>query len=314
MLKLLAHRVAIAVPLIIVATAVTFLLLQLSEVDPAEVRLGADATEQQKTDIRAELGVDRPIVVQYARWLGGAVTLDFGESWDKPVEVGELVGQRIPATLSLALGSLLVAVAIGIPLGTAAGVRAGSATDAVITTTASVGQAIPNFWAAILLAAYVAVPYGIFDAVGFVGPTDSFGGWLKTITLPSLALGTAGAAAIARQTRAAVASTVGRPFVRTATSIGYSRRSILYRDVFRNAAVPVVTVIGTQASFLLGGSFIVEKVFAIPGLGTLAFTSILAHDIPVVLAIVACSALVIMTVHLLLDLAYGLIDPRVRVS
>jgi peptide/nickel transport system permease protein len=313
-LRLVGQRVVAIIPLLVVATAATFLLLQLSDVDPAKARLGDSATEEQYATVRAELGTDRPVVEQYARWLGDAVQLDFGTSWQRPIEVTELVRQRLPATLSLTFGALVVALVIGVPTGIAAGVRAGSATDVALSGVASVGQAIPNFWAALMLAAFIGVPYDVFPATGFVGPTTSVVDWLRSITLPSIALGTASAAAIARQTRAAVASAVREPYVRTAIAAGHSRRSVLSRDVLRNASIPIVTVIGIQASLLLGGSLIVEQAFAIPGMGSLAFTAVLQNDVPVVLAIVAVAALLMMTVQLLLDVVYGLLDPRVRPS
>lgn len=314
MLRLVGQRLVAIVPLLLIATAATFFLLQLSDVDPAVARLGDGATEEQYAAVRAELGTDRPVVVQYVRWLGDAVRLDFGESWQRPIEVGELVRQRLPPTLSLTFGALVVAVSIGVPLGIAAGVRAGTATDVVLSGAASVGQAIPNFWAALMLAAFVAVPYDVFPATGYVGPTTSVVDWLRSIALPSIALGTASAAAIARQSRAAVASAVREHYVRTAIAAGYSRRSVLWRDVVRNASIPVVTVVGIQASLLLGGSLIVEQAFAIPGMGSLAFAAVLQNDVPVVLAIVAVAAVLVMTVQLVLDIVYGLLDPRVRPS
>jgi peptide/nickel transport system permease protein len=311
--RLISGRVLAMIPLIIIATAAAFFMLQLSDVDPAVVKLGESATEEQYAAVRADLGTDRPAIVQYVSWAGGAIRGDFGESWQRPVEVSTLISQRMPATLSLTLGAVLVTILIGLPLGTAAGVRAGSGAESAITAAASVGQAVPAFWAALLLAAYVAVPYGIFPATGFVGPTTSVTDWLRSITLPAIALGIGGAAAAARQTRAAVASTLRQPHVRTAVSIGYGRRSVLRSDVLRNAAIPVVTVLGVQVSLLLGGSLIVEQVFAIPGLGSLAFSSILQNDLPVVLGIVAVTAVMVSIVQLLLDIVYGLLDPRVRV-
>lgn len=313
MLRFVVRRVLVMVPLIVIATAAAFFMLQLSDVDPAVVKLGDSATEAQYAAVRAELGTDRPAIVQYADWVGHAVRLDFGDSWQRPVAVTTLIGQRLPATLSLTLGAVLVTILIGLPLGTAAGVRAGSAADSIITAGASIGQAVPAFWAALLLAAYAAVPYDVFPATGFVGPTTSIGDWLRSITLPAIALGVGGAAAAARQTRAAVAGTLRQPHVRTAVSIGYSRASVLRSDVLRNAAIPVVTVLGVQVSLLLGGSLIVEQVFAIPGLGSLAFSSILQNDLPVVLGIVTVAAVMVSIVQLLLDVLYGVLDPRVRV-
>lgn len=313
MLRLILRRVLAMIPLIVIATAAAFFMLQLSDVDPAVVKLGESATQEQYAAVHEELGTDRPAVVQYVDWLAHAVRLDFGESWLRPVAVTTLISQRLSATLSLTFGAVLVTILIGLPLGTAAGVRAGSGADSAITAAASIGQAIPAFWAALLLAAYVAVPYGVFPATGFVGPTSSIADWLRSITLPAIALGIGGAAAAARQTRAAVASTLRQPHVRTAVSVGYARGSVLRSDVLRNAAIPVVTVLGVQVSLLLGGSLIVEQVFAIPGLGSLAFSSILQNDLPVVLGIVTVTAVMVSIVQLLLDILYGLLDPRVRV-
>ena len=313
MLRLILRRVPAMIPLIVIATAAAFFMLQLSDVDPAVVKLGESATQEQYAAVHEELGTDRPAVVQYVDWLAHAVRLDFGESWLRPVAVTTLISQRLSATLSLTIGAVLVTILIGLPLGTAAGVRAGSGADSAITAAASIGQAIPAFWAALLLAAYVAVPYGVFPATGFVGPTSSIADWLRSITLPAIALGIGGAAAAARQTRAAVASTLRQPHVRTAVSVGYARGSVLRSDVLRNAAIPVVTVLGVQVSLLLGGSLIVEQVFAIPGLGSLAFSSILQNDLPVVLGIVTVTAVMVSIVQLLLDILYGLLDPRVRV-
>ncbi len=313
MRRLILRRVLAMIPLVVIATAAAFFMLQLSDVDPAVVKLGESATEEQYAEVRAELGTDRPAAVQYVDWLAHAARLDFGESWLRPVEVTTLIGQRLPATLSLTFGAVLVTILVGCPLGTAAGVRAGSGTDSAITALASVGQAVPAFWAALLLAAYVAVPYDVFPATGFVGPTTSIVDWLASVTLPAVALGIGGAAAAARQTRAAVASTLRQPHVRTAVSVGYGRSSVLRSDVLRNAAIPVVTVLGVQVSLLLGGSLIVEQVFAIPGLGSLAFSSILQNDLPVVLGVVTVTAVMVSIVQLLLDILYGILDPRVRV-
>ncbi len=173
MLSFVARRALAIVPLIVIATAAAFFMLQLSDVDPAVVKLGEGATEEQYAAVRADLGTDRPAVVQYGDWLAHAVRLDFGESWQRPVSVTTLIRQRLPATLSLTLGAILVTILLGLPLGVAAGVRAGSGTDSLITAGASIGQAMPAFWSALLLAAYVAVPYDVFPATGFTGPTSS---------------------------------------------------------------------------------------------------------------------------------------------
>ena len=316
MAKLVLQRLLAAIPLLIIATAATFFLLQLSDADPAVIRLGENRQRRAAGPSCAKSsGVDRPAIVQYVSWLGDAIRLDFGQSWQRPQEVRGMVSQQIPATLSLTLG----AVNRRRRHRRADGHRrrytrrryhrhdhhepgvGGSGGAQLLGRVAAGRLRGPS-------------PYSVFPATGFVGPTESIPDWIRSITLPAIALGTAGSASIARQTRAAVASTIQEPFVRTAVAAGHSRRSVLRRDVVRNAAIPVVTVIGIQASFLLGGSFIVEKAFALPGLGTLALRSILVQDVPVVLAIVAFAAVMITIIQLALDVLYGVLDPRVRVT
>jgi peptide/nickel transport system permease protein len=307
-------RLAALVPLLLVATFVAFLLLQLSSTDPAVVRLGENATDEAYAAFRSEIGVDRPVVVQYADWLGGAVTGDFGQSWQNSSPVSSQLFRRLPVTLSLTVGALVVGVLIGLPAGIAAGIRAGRASDAAITGAASLGQAVPNFWMALLLVAYVALPFGVFPTVGYSslaeGPVD----WLLSIALPSFALGTATAAAIARQTRAGFVRVLHEPYVRTAVAGGLSRRRILLRTSLRNAAIPVVTTVAAQASVLLGGSVIVEQVFALPGLGQLVLNAIRNADMPIVMGFVALAAVMMAVVQLGLDIVYAVLDPRVRSS
>lgn len=312
MSRVVLTRLASLLPLLLIATFVGFMLLQLSQADPAVVRLGDNATDEAYAAYRAEIGVDRPAVEQYGDWLSGAVRGDFGTSWENGASVGELLKRRLPVTVSVAAGALLVAVVIGVPAGIAAGIRAGRPSDASITAVASVGQAVPNFWMALLLVAYVALPYSIFPAVGYVGLTESPLDWLRSIALPSVALGTASAAALARQTRAGFVRTLHEPYVRTAVAGGLARRRILFRTALRNASIPVVTTVAAQASVLLGGAVIVEQVFALPGLGQLVVNAIRNADMPIVMGFVALSAVITALVQLLLDLAYALLDPRVR--
>ncbi len=314
MLRVVLTRIVSLIPLLLVATFVGFMLLQLSPTDPAVVRLGENATDEAYAAYRAEIGVDRSAIVQYGDWLSGAVRGDFGTSWQNGAPVGEQLQRRLPVTVSVAAGALLVGAVIGIPAGIAAGIRAGRPSDSSITAVASVGQAVPNFWMALLLVAYVALPYSLFPAVGYVGITESPIEWLRSITLPAIALGTAAAAALARQTRAGFVRTLHEPFVRTAVAGGLSRRRILFRTALRNASIPVVTTIAAQASVLLGGAVIVEQVFALPGLGQLVLNAIRNADMPIVMGFVALAAVMTALVQLLLDLTYAVLDPRVRSS
>ena len=314
MLRLIAFRIVSLVPLLLVASFLTFGLLELSATDPAVVRLGDNATDEAYDAFRTEIGLDDPFPVRYARWVADAATGDLGESWQAPNRVSELIEQRISVTLSLAAGGLVVALLIGVPLGVAAGVRAGKASDSVITSAAAMGQALPNFAVALVLAAFVAVPYDVFPATQYTGPTESITDWLIAITLPSIALGTSAAAAFARQTRAAYVRVLHEPYIRTALAAGLSRRKILYGTALRNAAVPLVTTVAAQASVLLGGAVIVEQVFALPGLGSLVLEGIQNADMPIVLGFVVMAAVMVAVVQLLLDVSYGLLDPRTRSS
>jgi peptide/nickel transport system permease protein len=307
-------RVSALVPLLVVATFVAFLLLQLTPTDPAVVRLGENATDEAYDAYRAEIGVDRPVLVQYADWLGRALRGDLGDSWANSAPVTEQLTRRLPITLSLTAGALVVGLLIGIPSGIAAGTRAGRPSDSAITGVASLGQAIPNFWLALLLAAYVALPFGVFPAVGYSALEDGVLDWLRGITLPAVALGTATAAAIARQTRAGFVRVLHEPYVRTAVAGGLSRRRILLRTALRNAAIPVVTTVAAQASVLLGGAVIVEQVFALPGMGQLVLNAIRNADLPIVMGFVTLAAVMMAVVQLGLDLGYALLDPRVRSS
>ncbi len=314
MLRVALSRLAALIPLVFVASFTTFLLLQLTAVDPAVVRLGETATDEAYEAFRHELGLDRPVLVQFGSWLLGAVQGDLGVSWSSSTPVTELLMSRFPVTLAISVGALVVGLLIGIPAGIAAGIRAGRSTDSLLTGAASVGQAIPSFWLALLLVAYVAMQTPWFPATGYVPFGTDPGEWLRSIALPSLALGAAAAGAFARQTRAGFVRVLHEPYIRTAVAGGLARRRILWRTALRNAAVPVVTTIAGQAAVLVGGAVVIEQVFALPGLGQLVLNAIRNGDMPVVLGFVVLMALLMAVIQFLLDLAYALVDPRVRAS
>lgn len=314
MVRLILVRLASLVPLMLMASVVAFFLLQLSPTDPAVVRLGETATDEAYAAYRSEIGLDRPLVVQYVSWLGGVATGDFGTSWQNTTPVSDMLASRLPVTASIAFGALAVGIVVGVPAGVLAGVRAGKPVDSAVTGLASIGQAVPNFWAALLLVAFVALPFGLFPAVGYVPFGESPIEWLRSITLPAIALGSAGAAAIARQTRVGYVRVLHEPYIRTAVAGGLGRRRILLRTALRNASIPLITTLAAQASVLLGGSVVVEQVFALPGMGQLVLTAIRNADLPIVMGFVVVTAAIMAVVQLALDLAYAALDPRVRSS
>lgn len=314
MLKLIVTRVAVIIPTLFFVVSIAFFLSQASSVDPADFIAGGQATQEQVDEVRRELGLDEPVIQRYGAWLGAAVTGDLGESVYTGVPVTDTLKSRLPVTLSLTFGALLIALIVGVPTGVYAALRAGRPSDRVASAVVTIGQAIPSFWLGLLLAFYLGVKAGWFPAVGYTGPTESVGGWIKSITLPSVALGLAAAAAFARQTRSALIGVLQQEYIRTALAKGLPKRVVIVKHALRNAAVPLVTVVAFQTAALLGGAVIVEQVFALPGLGTMAIDAILRKDPNVVQGFVVITVIVVVFVNLLLDLAYAWLNPKVRRS
>jgi ABC-type dipeptide/oligopeptide/nickel transport system permease component len=280
-----------------------FVALRMSG-DPAAAMLPGDASVEETIALRRTLGLDRPLYAQYASFLGSAVTGDFGTSFRHQQPAFELVLERLPATLELAFAALVLALVVALPLGILAAVYRGSAVDVAAMVFAVIGQATPYFWMGIMLILIVAVE---LDWV----PTSGRGG-LERLILPAVTLGTHFAASLARLTRTSMLEVLGQNFVTTARAKGLSERSVILAHVLKNAAVPVVTLIGLQFGTLLGGAVVTETIFAWPGVGRLAVQSIFVRDYPVVQAGVLVLALTFVALNLLVDLLYGWLDPRIR--
>lgn len=312
---LVVRRLLAIVPLLFVVSIVAFLSLQLLPGDPVLVRLGAEnATAEQYAALEKELGLDRPVPVQYARWLGGALRGDFGISLSNGQEVSEAVWARMPVTLSVATGAILVSIVVGIGAGVIGGATAGSPVDRGVTFGATVGLAVPHFWAAILLVRLFSLTLGWFPATGYTGLTESPGQWFRSIALPCIALGLSSAAVVARQTRSGLAAALQSDYARTAVAKGAGPVRVVVRHALKNACIPVVTVVAFQFTALLGGALVVEQVFNLPGLGSLAVRSVRESDVTMMQGVVMYTALVVVVVNLLTDVCYGLLDPRVRVA
>lgn len=312
MWKLVAQRLLVLVPLLFVVSLATFSISDLLPGDPAEIIVGDDASQEQVDLVRDRLGLDRPWHERYGDWIGDAVRGDLGTSYYNSTKVADAVSQRAPVTLSLTFGAVVIALLVGVAAGVMAALRAGTWVDRTTTAAAAVGQAIPNFWFALLLAAGFAVQLRWFPATGYTPLTDSPGGWLHGITLPSVALGTSAAAIVARQTRGSLVDVLQRDYVRAAIAHGLGRRRVIVRHALRNALVPVVTVLGFQVTILLGGAIIVEQVFAMDGLGSLAVTAVRRRDVPMVQGLVIVSVVVVVAVQLVTDLLYAYLQPKAR--
>jgi peptide/nickel transport system permease protein len=286
-------------------TTIVFVVTRLSG-DPIALIVPPEAPRAEIERVRAQFGFDRPLPVQYGIFIRRAVVGDFGQSIRQRQPAMRLALDRLPATLQLAAWSFLFAVVVGVPLGIVAGVRPRSLWDNVTMTVAVVGQAVPTFYLGILLIIFVAVRLGWL-------PVGGRGDW-KTLVLPVVTLGTYAMASIARLTRSAMLEVMSQDYVRTARAKGLSERIVTLRHGFRNALIPVVTIMGLQFGTLLGGAVVTETIFAWPGLGLLAINGIGSRDYPVVQAAVFLAAVSFVIINLVVDLLYSQLDPRIRYS
>jgi peptide/nickel transport system permease protein len=309
---LIARRLLALVLTLLATSLVVFVVLEVLPGDPAAVILGIGAQPDTLAALRAELGLDRPVVERYLRWLGGLLRGDLGRSYTYGVPVSELIAERIVVSLPLAGLAILLAAAIGIPAGVAAAARRGRPADLAIMGATQLGVAVPNFWFAILLILLFAVQLRWLPAGGFAGWDAGWWPGLRSLLLPAVALALPQAAILARVTRSSVLECLGEDYVRTARAKGLTRRAALWRHAVPNALIPVVTILGLQLSFLLAGTIIIENVFYLPGLGRLIFQAIAQRDLIVVESLIVCLAAAVVVVNFLVDLAYAWLDPRLR--
>ena len=305
-----ARRLASALLALLGVSVLTFGLGVLAPGEPAEVvlsrSLGQPPTDAQLAEMRRELGTDRPLPVQYLDWLGGAVRGDFGNSWLRGVKVQEALSERVPRTVVLALTAAALSILIGIPVGVLAATRRNSLLDHVSRVGALFGASLPSFFLAYVLIYVFAVRFRALPVFGF--------GSAAHLVLPAVTLSLGPAAVLARLTRSAVLEVLGEDYIRTARAKGARATAVLFHHALRNALVPVVTVAGLSVGHLLGGSLIVEWVFAWPGMGDLAVSAIHDRDYPLVQGFVLFAAAVYLLVNLVVDLSYARLDPRVRLE
>ena len=310
MLTYTLRRFLEAVPILLGVSLLTFLILHLTPGDPATLIGGPTASAEDLANIRARLNLDRPLPEQYLSYLGGLLQGDLGESLQRRENVIDMILVRLPNTVRLAVAALVVTL-LGIPLGVVAATNHNTPTDLAVTNLALVGLSIPNFWLGLLLIVWFSVDLRWFPAAGLAQPWWSVAG-LQSLVLPAITLGVGGLALIARLTRSGMLEVLGQEYVRTATAKGLSRRLVVYRHALKNALIPVITVLGLNFGYLLGGAVVTESVFAINGVGRLAVDSILSRDYAVVQGCVIFIASTFVLVNLLVDLSYALIDPQIR--
>jgi peptide/nickel transport system permease protein len=306
-----ARRLAGVIPTLLLATFIVFGLLHLIPGDPAQAIAGENATTERLAQLREQLGLNRPFVLQYLDWLARVVTGDLGTSLSTGEQVIDLIGQRLPTTLTLGVASLIVAVGIGVPLGIAAAQRQGRGADTAITGAATLGIAVPNFWLGMVLVLLFALTLKWLPATGFVPLAEDPLRSLWHLVLPAVALGAVGAAEVCRQLRSALIEVLQSDYMRTHQAKGLSRRSRIWKHALKNSGLPLATIIGLLVSRVLGATVVVEALFAIPGIGSLVVQATTQRDYPVIQGIVLVTALLVLATNLLVDIAYRIIDPRI---
>lgn len=314
MVTLVLSRLAAMVPLLLVTSALIFVLAHLAPVDPAALILGTGASDEEVAAYARRLGLDRPLFEQYLNWLWSAVQGDLGESYFRSRPVTELIAMRVGVTVSLSVAGALVAIGVGVPTGVVAAKRPGSLVDRIVSGGVAIAIGVPGFWLALMLALVFAVHLRWFPAIGYTPLLESPALWAWSLVLPGLALGTHGAAVIARQTREAMIGAMSSPYVTALRSRGIGERRILGRYGLKNAMVPILAIIGVEIPVIVGGSLVVEQVFAQPGLGGLLVEGVLKGDFPLLEGGVMVIVLFVLLLNLGIDIAYGLVNPRVRPS
>ncbi len=311
MTRYVLRRAGQAAVVLLGVSIIVFGLIHLVPGDPVRVALGTRFDQETYDALRARAGLDEPLLMQYFQYLGNALTGDLGVSFRSGQPVTQTLMERLPATLSLAGMSLLIALLIALPLGTLSATRSGKLSDYVATVFSQIGVSVPDFWMAILLILLFTGVLGWLPPSGYVPFTENPGEWFQHIIMPALTVGVVSGSILTRFVRSSVLESLGRDYVRTATSKGLPGSTILRRHVVRGALVPVVTVTGVQLATLLGGVVVVEVIFAWPGLGRLTYDAVQARDYPVMQGAVLMFAAVFLLVNLLVDLLYAALDPRI---
>lgn len=312
MLKFILHRALATVPVLFLLSLIVFSLIHLIPGDPVQIMLGEENDPHALQALRRELGLDRPIVEQFLRWLWRLLQGDFGRSLRSHQPVLEAIGERLPVTIELTVLAMLISLSIALPAGVISALRRNSVLDVLSTMTALTGVSIPNFFLGILLIVAFAQELQWLPSSGYVSPQESLALNLKTMLLPAVTLGTGLAAIVMRMTRSSLLEVLRHDYVLTARAKGLAESGVVMRHALKNALLPVTTILGLQMGTLLGGAVLTETIFALPGLGRLVVDSIFARDFPIVQGVILFLALTRITCNFVVDITYALLDPRIR--
>ncbi len=295
-------------------TLFVFLAFHMISGDPVTSMLGTQATPERAEALREELGLNDPVLVQYGRWAAGFLKGDMGTSYSYRMPVSEMIVDKLPVTITMTLMAFVWMILIAIPVGLYAAKHEGGVVDRIITVVNQIIMAVPPFFAGILITFVFGMIFRLFTPGGYVSYQVNTGKFVGYLFFPSLAIALPKAAMAIKLLRSSVISELKLDYVRTAYSRGNSKRSVLYRHVLKNAMIPVITFLGMALSDMIAGSIIIEQVFGIPGLGRILLTSISNRDYPVVMAVIVCIATLVLVVNMIVDVIYGLVDPRISVE
>lgn len=312
LLRYTIKRIFQLVPVLLGVSFITFSLMHIAPGGPEYAILGVEATDEQVEQIREEYGLNDPFHMQYFNWLAAVVQLDLGESIIENRPVEELIWETLPVSISLAVLATLVSLVIGLPTGIISAVRKDELPDTVARTFAFAGVSVPNFWLGIILIVVISVYLDLLPIQGYVNLTEDPIRWLTHLTLPAIALGTALAALITRMVRSSLLEVLSEEYLMTARAKGLSEYSVVLKHGLSNGLIPVVTIVGLQLGFVLGGSVLIEIVFNLPGLGRELIDAVFSRDFPVIQGAVLVYALIFVGVNLVVDLLYAFLDPRIN--
>lgn len=312
MTRYVLKRILGMIVVVFLVLTIAFVIVRLAPGDPAALMLGPEATPEDAEALRARLGLDRPILAQYATFITNAAQGDLGSSIFFGAPVTQVLAQRAEPTIFLSLFSLLIALVIATPIGIYAAYRRGSITDQSAISAAMLAASIPSFWTGLMFQRYLATELGWFPASGYGGPDAGFLERMEYLALPSIVLGIVNSALILRFTRASMLDILGEDYIRTARSKGMGERRVVLRHALKNAAIPIITVIGLTFALLVSGAVVTERVFNIPGMGNLVVSAVLRRDYPVIQGTLIVVATLYVVINLVTDLLYLVVDKRVK--
>ncbi|MBX5436544.1 MAG: ABC transporter permease [Alicyclobacillaceae bacterium] len=312
MTTMLLRRLVQAVIVLFIVTVIVFLIMHLIPGDPAQIMLGSTATQEQIDALRHQMGLDKPLVVQYFLWLGNVLHGNLGTSIFYNQPVTQLLAVRLPITLQLGLYSLVVSLILGIPAGIIAAVKRGTFIDSIVIFLSNAGVAIPVFWLAILGVYVFSLKLGWLPVQGWVSPFENFGEGVRYLVMPVLVLATLPLSSFARQTRSSMLEVIRQDYIRTARAKGLKENVVILRHALRNALIPVITLLGISLAGIIGGAVLVEQVFNIPGMGRLLVQAILGKDYILVQGSVLIIGAIVVLINLATDIAYTYVDPRIK--